>query len=323
MYGCPGFELHDPILMPFQLHLSSPFTVGWPSFASSSASLRLHPSTAKIVDEIRSMIEAVLLLPADPTPDQLVHVTSIASWVHGEVESLPENVPLYYTQQSRVSPGETTSDTSSPPNAGEVVDKETTPPAQAAAQGKTTPRGNGSGGAASKSVSSARSSPPREVEDPVYRMVRLTASVYCRAVMHRVPTSKVLTKDEFFQIWSSAWRCPMAARSSILGIFLWAMLLLAPSCHELAQARFVKTMVVNGFLTAAVDNWHVAIGAAEAALRFQRWLKGESSKKGFIVGGEKAVDKYGFAVKEALQNIANVHKGNDDSDDEIDELMDV
>jgi hypothetical protein len=128
----------------------------------------------------------------------------------------------------------------------------------------------------------------------------------------------VCSAGELLQIWGLSWRIPMASRTSILGIYLWTMLSIAPSCHSSAPARFIKTLFVNGFLTAAVENWHVAIAMADSALKLQRWLKGSATSRSLVFGGEGAIEKHGFAVKEVLQNIASVHKGDGPQDDEED-----
>ena len=325
MYGLPGFEFNDPVMVPFQLPLNSPLTLGWPSFASSAASLRLHPCTAKILDDSRAVIEAALALPEDATSEQLELVTATAAWALREISGLPENVPLYRSQQQHKGlTSEVDSDTSSPPTADEESVRAaksnrtgTSPQSVISSINDTaSTKGKNPVGSSPKTETVERNAEPPLNPDPVYRMVRLSATVYCRAILLRQPTSKVLSTAEFFQIWSASWQCPMVTRTSLLGIFLWSMLILAPNCHDKAPARFVKSLVVGGFLTGAVDNWHVTLDAAEAALRLQRWLKATSTFKGTIIGGEKAIEKYGFAVKDVLKNIQTIHKSYDDEDEE-------
>lgn len=320
IYGHPGFEFNDPIMVPFQLSLNSPLTTGWPTFASCTASLQLHPCTAMILDDVRTMMETVLALPPEATVEQLQHASAVASWVYGRIGELPDNVPLYQSQPLRVSVADGSSDIASPnSNDSGKSSKETSPnttsPATANSRTKSTPN-NGQGLSPSKTEVIDRGSPPSDATDPVYRMVRMTATIYCRAVLSRVPTSMVCSDGEVLQIWGLTWRIPMASRTTILGIYLWTLLAIAPSCHAMAPARFIKTLFVNGFLTAAVENWHVSIAAADSALKLQRWLKGSSTTKGLIFGGESSVKKHGFAVKEVLQNIATVHRPDNPQQDE-------
>lgn len=326
IYGRTGFEFTDPIMVPFQMSLNSPLTTGWPSFTSCSSSLRLHPCTAVILDDVRTMVEAVLALPPDASPEQLQHASSVASWVYGRIGELPENVPMYQLQQARGSPQEaSSSDTSSPPNTTESnmspqggSSKFRSPQSTTARRVSVATSNKTQGLSPARTEMIDRGSPPTEIPDPVYRMVRMVATIYCRAILSRAPTSMVCSAGELLQIWGLSWRIPMASRTSILGIYLWTMLSIAPSCHSSAPARFIKTLFVNGFLTAAVENWHVAIAMADSALKLQRWLKGSATSRSLVFGGEGAIEKHGFAVKEVLQNIASVHKADGPQDDDED-----
>lgn len=334
IYGRPGFEFNDPIMVPFQMSLNSPLATGWPSFTSCAPSLRLHPCTAMILDDVRTMVEAVLALPPHASSAQLQQASSVASWVYGRIGELPDNVPMYQIPQTRGSPAEaSSSDTSSPPN---TTDNSKPSPSNEGSSKFRSPQSANArrvsvatssvkmqGSSPAKTEPIDRGSPPTEIPDPVYRMVRMVATIYCRAILSRAPTSMVCSAGELLQIWGLSWRIPMASRSSILGIYLWTMLSIAPSCHSAAPARFIKTLFVNGFLTAAVENWHVAIGMADSALKLQRWLKGSTTSKSLVFGGERAIEKHGFAVKEVLQNISTVHRGNDAQDENEDHDVDM
>ena len=319
IFGRPGFEFEDPIMVPFQVSLNSPLVTGWPSFASCAASLKIHPFTALILDDVRTMMQTVLALPPDATPEQLQHVASVASWVYGRIGELPDNVALYQSPRPGASPADASSDTTSPPNS---VDSTRSPNGRSTSA--ASPESTGASRTASVVIKAeasstpriARGSPPADVPDPVYRMVRMAATIYCRAVLSRAPTSMVCSASEVLQVWGMTWRIPMNSRTTILGIYLWTLLAVAPSCHDMAPARFIKTFLVNGLLTAAVENWHVSIAAADAALRLQRWLRGSATTKRFVFGGETSIEKHGFAVKEVLENISTVHKGHDDRGDE-------
>lgn len=302
IYGQPGFEFDDPIMMPFQLALNSPLLTDWPSFESSAASLRLHPYTAMILDNVRSMFDAVLALPDGASGGQVQQVTAFASGVYDTIGQLPENVPLYESVRSSASAAGGSPDaSSSPPNNGS--DSGRSP------QGKkaTSP---------SSTVTVDRGSPPADVPDPVYRMVRMMATMYCRAIMSRAPLSMVCSPGELMQIWGLSWRIPLGSRVLVLGIYTWAMLTISPSSHSLPPARFIKSLLVNGMLTAAVDNWHVTLAMADRALKLQKWLRGSMVSRGVVFGGEGAIEKHGFAIKEVLPHIANVHKGADEREGE-------
>lgn len=269
-------------------------------------------------------MEAVLSLPPDATPEQLQQAMSVVSWVYGRIGELPENVPLRPLRIPLNTLNEVKSDTSSPPKSNEESSRSPNANNSSSPPGVSSTQSRDQGDSPSSTENIERNSPPVELPDPVYRMVRMTSSIYCRAILHRVPTSTVVDEAELMQVFGLTFRVPMAARKTILGIYLWTLLAISPSCHTAAPARFIKTLFVNGFLTVAVENWHVAVDAFEAALKLQRWLKGSSTKKGMIFGGEGVIEKHGFAVKEVLQNIATVHQpanGEPDDEDEHDVEM--
>lgn len=325
MYGIPGFEFRDPIMVPFQNSLNSPLAFGWPTFASCAGSLYLHPGTAMILDDMRTMYRAVLSTPDDASPEQIEHVMAVAQWVYTRLGELPDNV-LPRQTKSNATPAATTtaagssSPSSSPPS--NSSNNNSSPPRDITSPESTKSNRQASGGG--NSVSPARTetidrgSPSSEFPDPMYRMVRMTAVIYCRAVLSRVPTSMVCTDNDFIQIWLLAWRIPMATRRSLLGILTWVMLVIAPSCHNKAPARFIKSMAVNALMNMALENWHLAIDTADTAVRLQKWLShgGERKAGRAISGGEAIIEKYGFAQKEALKNISKVHLADGDEGDE-------
>lgn len=309
MYGTPGFEFEDPVMVPFQNSLNSPLAFGWPTFASCAGSLYLHPGTAMMLDDVRTMFQAVASLPEEgATEAQIAQVLAVAQWVYTRLGELPDNVLM---RSSRPLVSSASSGTASPPSSS-PQDKSSPDSASGGGGGSSSSRQQTS---PAKTETIDRTPPPSEFPDPVYRMVRMTAVIYCRAILSRVPTSMVCSDNEFIQIWLLTWRVPMASRRSIVGIFTWVLLVIAPSCHNKAPARFIKTMAVNALMTVAVENWHLSLQMADTALRVQRFLNGDAKdRKGTISGSESIIDKYGFAQKEVLKNISKIHLGDDDDE---------
>ncbi|KAH6690307.1 hypothetical protein F5X68DRAFT_68868 [Plectosphaerella plurivora] len=119
-----------------------------------------------------------------------------------------------------------------------------------------------------------------ERPDYMYQVVRHAALVYSRAIMTRTPIGSTCTTDEFLAIWTTTWRVPLTAWKGANGVFYWVMLAIAPSCHGTAHARFVKSMLMISALGLGLDNWAVAVEAASAGLRVQRWLSQGSAGSG-------------------------------------------
>ncbi|KAF7563212.1 hypothetical protein G7046_g928 [Stylonectria norvegica] len=269
IYGHVGYEFEDPIMMPFHIALNTPLIFAWPTFTGCANSLQLHPSTAMILDDMRYLFETVLSLPEEETIEDLQKMVTAAGWISDRIAELPEDTPRH------------TPDGSSPP--------------ADSPESYRSPR-------------SDKSSPSIELPDLMYRCVRMTAMVYCRAILNRTPISAMCSEMDFLKIWGAAWQVGLPTWKATIGIFVWVMLAIVPGCHSSGPARFVKTLMVAGFMTVGVDNWHIAMDVTKTAFKLQKWLAGGVKahqgvlEKG-LSGGESVVDKYGFAIKDALPDI--------------------
>lgn len=272
IYEQPGFEFDDPIMMPFHTALNSPLIFGWPSFTGCAVSLQLHPSTAMILDDVRFLIETALAMPEDPTPEQIQKLVTTAAWITDRITELPPDTPARENPNSR-----STSTTSTP------QDK----------QDSQSPS------------SSNKSSPEVELPDLMYRCVRMTALIYCRAILNRVPTSAICTEGEFMMIWQAVWQVTLPAWKATIGLFVWVILGILPSGHHTGPSRFIKTLMVIGWMAVGVDNWHIIIDVTQTAFRLQRWLAGGqfAVDGGGLSGGEHVVDQYGFALPQLLPEV--------------------
>jgi hypothetical protein len=128
----------------------------------------------------------------------------------------------------------------------------------------------------------------------MYRVVRIAALVWCRAVKERKPLSQTCSEAEFLQIWMSTWRVPLTTWRAALGVFNWVMMSIVPSCHKTPHERFVRTMFMISMVSRAVDNWHVCLESAEAAVKLQRWLREEEGGGGGVVAGGDMIAKHGY-----------------------------
>ncbi|KAM5353637.1 hypothetical protein ACJ41O_000287 [Fusarium nematophilum] len=279
IYGLHGYEFHDPIMVPFKTALNTPLIFNWPTFQGCSSSLQLHPCTAQILDDMRYLFEVVLSLPEFPSTEDLQKVVTSAGWVQDRISELPADTP------SRRSPGSVGASRSG------SVDSSTKSAQDASSPG---------------SARSDKSSPPVELPDLMYRVVRSTALIWCKAILNRSPTSTMCSERDIMVIWGAVWGAGLPTWKAVVGVFIWIMLALVPSCHKTPAGRFMKTLMVSTLMSIAVDNWHIAMDITRTAFRLQRWLAGGSTfdrnEKG-LTGGETVVDKYGFVMKEILPEI--------------------
>lgn len=260
-----------------------------PPFTDCARSLGMHPATATILDDMRFLFAAVLTLPREPTPQQLQKVQTTCEWVHDRLLALHPVSP----GSRQASPPETSCielegperpESSVHGDHGEMLaagGRNTSsvgllPDSNAHIPGwctSLTPeiptRGRGAGRGDYQSDS--------RHPDHLYQVVRHSALLYSRAIMKREPLSTTCLPAEFLAIWVAMWRVPLTAWKSANGVFHWALLAIAPCCHGKADARLVKSMLVISALGLGLDNWAVAVEAARAGLRVQRWLSQEAA----------------------------------------------
>lgn len=267
MFGNPGFEFRDDFMMPHQASFNSPLLFDFPPFSHSPTStLKFHPLTAQILDDVRALFKVVLDLPHDVPTEQVQEVTQYAIQTLEKISSMPAHVILQEPQpETRTSPGSSNiTPNSSPPE-----------------------------------------HPPSGAPDLMYTIVRKVALIYCRAIEARKPLSDACEPSEFLAIWGIAWEISLAKWQPVLGLYIWIMVSIVPSGHNLPMARFSKMLTVTAFMAFALENWHLGVDIADNALKLQRWLEeGWSHLEKGVIGGEQGVEQYGFPVKEDLPAVA-------------------
>lgn len=352
MFDREGFEFKDEFMVPYQVSFNSPFMSDWPPFASPASTLDLHPNANQILDDMRNLLKLVLETPGQQTPEQLQQIAELAAWTYQRISMLPENVPkradrhqqqheefLKQQQRTQQMPPRPSQQQSLPdvdPNAdrasnGTSTRFEGSSPHNTYASSvfdESTPREDS---AATPNTSPGRASSDHyglpQRPDLMYRVIRTVALVYCRAILARVPTSKVCDSNEFLQTWISIWEVPLAQWKTVLGVYHWITIGLIPSGHDTPPARFSKMLMVVALLSIGLDNWHICIEVSRAALRLQKWLReGHPATPAGIMGGEAGVLKYGFPIKEDLPAVAKYDgnhflEGIEEDMDDADELV--
>jgi hypothetical protein len=325
MFDTPGFEFKDEFMVPYQTAFNSPLMQDWPPFANPASALDLHPHAAQILDDVRQMLKVVVELPddlKDQTPEQLQQVAEVAAWAYQRISMMPENMP------ERVDTGKSTS----------FISEAETP---ASSRWKSDDQGSSPANTYSSSVfegstmqddqvltpdtSPGRSDPQQagtaQKPDLMYRVIRMVALIYCRAVLARVPTSEVCDSMEFLQLWVHIWEITLAKWKKVLGVYQWVTVGLIPSGHNTAPARFSKMLMVTGLLSIGLDNWHIAMDIGRAALKLQRFLRqGNRTPEKGVVGGEAGVETFGFPIKEDLPDVAKYATVLEELEDDAEEM---
>ena len=298
--GGHEFDFHDSTQPPLQLALNTPListisSGSLPHFASCHEEFHIHPITAKILDDMRFLVNTVLGLPEDPSQMELQKLHYTSRWTLDQMLKLPPDGPV----TRRPSPG--SANAPSPgvnaalgsqlrggmeDNSGFAVAASPTQQItqQFSAYGLEAHQqatGHSSGVSASGvprrregSLGEDLAMPPNaEAPDYVYQAIRISGILYTRAIMAQRPFSDVVTTDDFLELWTTAWRVPLATWRSLLGVFNWMLLPLISSLKNTGHDLWVKSMMNTTLLQMGMGHWEIARRTMDAAMRLQYWLK--------------------------------------------------
>lgn len=232
----------------------------------------MHPAVARMLDDMRFLVAAVLALPEQAPAKELQKVRATSAWIHERISSLPADAPA---------PEPTPADQHHPSTAATTTTAAgDTATAQQQPGGQPPPPPPPPASIAIPATETGDGGP-----DYVYQTVRLTALLYSRAIAQRQPFSRTVSEEEFRGVCTTAWRVPLARWRQLLGVFTWVLLPLvaagtvvtssssaAADKAAAGQRRFVRGMLSAGLLQMGLDDWAVAARAMEAALGLQRWL---------------------------------------------------
>ncbi|KXX74417.1 Oleate activated transcription factor 3 [Madurella mycetomatis] len=312
LQGGSEFEFCDSVQIPLRLPLNTPFISTLVPFSSCDDALRIHPTVAAILDDMRFLLAAILALPERPSAKELQKVYTTSAWIHERVSGLPADSPAARRpSEAAISPA-LPSATDSTVERGSRPTPETgrdegqpqyQPPRwtpthsfspEEVYRRHESPHASAAPGQQHQQQQSYRPGPPSPPPPPppqgaaahsppdyVYQSVRLSAILYSRAIMRRQPFSLVVTPAESLQLWTTTWRVPLSTWRSLLGIFNWILLPIVsvsgrPDGGGSASShdRFVKGTMNISLFQMGMDNWEIACQVMDAGLSLQRWLAG-------------------------------------------------
>lgn len=314
--GGGEFSFEENLQIPLRLALITPLMPSLVQFSECGEALRIHPAVASILDDMRFLLGAVLAQSENPSAKDLTKVHITLAWIYDRIASLPAEGPMKRRLSSVASPtpssaaeSSTNIDVRGTPELGEDLPL---PPRSRQGTSRSRSRGNRSHGPGSsraslqaqaevqdtwdesESASAGRPSPPPvEAPDYVYQAVRLTALAYCQAIKLRRPFSRVVSSNDFMQLWTTVWRVPLSKWRSILGVFNWILLPLLPSSKR-PHDRFVKAMLNATFFQMGMEDWEIASGAMNAALKLQHWLGSGIGDQSGGAEGQTVLGQPGF-----------------------------
>lgn len=275
LQGGPEFDLRDTTQVPFRVYSNTPLVPHLVEFSKCAEPLRLHRTTAQILDDIRFLISLVLALPDQPSEKDLQKVQSTSAWIHNQILGLPNETPeteQRQTDETRLSMS---------PVGSSYTTLSWRPSAQRSPS--YPPHGQGVGPSAFVIDQLASSSTPPGTPEPtnkdiMYHAVRQAALIYARAIMNRkgLSDAAVCSEQEFLSLWVTVWRIPLKVWKSVLGIFVWIMLSIAPASRDTRHARYVKSLLAVGLAQASSEDWDVGEKGMRSAVKLTTWLSGNA-----------------------------------------------
>lgn len=294
------FESPEASHVPFRVFLNTPLVSPLVPFKTCAEPLKLHDTTARILDDIRFLIGLVLSLPADCSQKDLQKLQTTSTWIYDRISGLPEEagaVPQHRASEGLIPSQSTTAafGIPSPVRRASSAASTRVPPEQHhgtafpySREQRPLPHTRGPVFPGSMPDSSSRTPRPSlpELEDVaaaaptapdvIYQAVRQAALIYARAIMLRRPLRdhRVCSPEDFLRLWTTVWRVPLRAWKALLGVFVWVVLCVVPASRATPHERFVKNCLEVGLVQMGLESWEVAEKGMDGALRLMRWLAG-------------------------------------------------
>ncbi|TLD26715.1 hypothetical protein PspLS_05284 [Pyricularia sp. CBS 133598] len=265
-------------------------------FSACSDALGFHPVTASILDDVRFLISTVLDMPPKPSLAELNKLKSTASWTCDRISRLHPDLPR------DGSPQETDNHPFAGNPRGAKPDRKHSPEQDPTTQGYNSAGDMGVPGLLRRQTAPATTQypptlgcePPTDpAPDFIYRVVRQTALVYCRAAAvtnTSTPFSAAVGAQDLTQLWTAVRRVPLARWRRVLGVFGWVLAAVAPSARGTPHDRLAKSLFTIWGVQMAQGDWVAASGALRGALRLQAWLLHRAGPSD-AAGGEGVVVK--------------------------------
>jgi hypothetical protein len=120
------------------------------------------------------------------------------------------------------------------------------------------------------SLSSDKSS---SVELFIYECCRLTAIIYCEAIINYAPFSMACTPDDLDMIYSTMDLVPITRWMQIPGIWLWMLCVVNPAARYRFEGLKLRMFMKNCTSALALIDWQILVNCMESFLNVQVWIR--------------------------------------------------
>ena len=109
--------------------------------------------------------------------------------------------------------------------------------------------------------------------DYLYETCRLTAHLYCKTIINRIPFSQVCPLEELKVLVATINQVPLEYWKQFPGIWIFILLALNPSARKEKEGVILRSLLKICSFTIATWEWPVYINIMEGFLCVQRWTR--------------------------------------------------
>lgn len=114
--------------------------------------------------------------------------------------------------------------------------------------------------------------------DLIFETIRLAALIYSSCIVSLTPFGSQQNEPLMQEFHSNIFQVSLARWKESPGIFLWILLVAAPSSGNDARGRFLKKKMAVAGMSIGLEDFNLATGHLRAFWEVQRWIAREGQR---------------------------------------------
>lgn len=111
------------------------------------------------------------------------------------------------------------------------------------------------------------------VESLIHECCRLTAIIYCRAIISYDPVSVACTPDGLDRIYSTMNLVSISSWMRISGVWLWMLCVVNPAARYRFEGLSLRMFLKNCTSALGLIDWQILVNCMESFLSVQLWIR--------------------------------------------------
>jgi hypothetical protein len=120
-------------------------------------------------------------------------------------------------------------------------------------------------------------------ETLIYDCCRLTAIVYCKAILGFIPFSIACTPEDLDRIYSTMNLIPITKWMQISGVWLWILCVVNPAARYKFEGLRLRMFLKNVTSALGLIDWQVLVNCMESFLNIQLWIREQGRRPQSLV----------------------------------------